>query len=242
MDQKKSLILIIYTFIFLSPLLFAQTIDMKAVEAEEDFRWGVVAYNNGFYNKAVQSLEKSLALKPENPLTLMWLGRSYYMSGMEDAALAEWDRIIDFENAGASLINLVDLVKYRQLLSIRPENDEIWAIHMEIENKLKNYTFFDKPTAAVSTRDGTGAIYVVSSASNQVLKYSANGSLKSTFDGGFEGYNHPFDIFPLTNGNFLLSEFFGNRVSLCNSDGMRILKIGEKGDQSGGITSVIQRS
>lgn len=218
---------------FLNCSAYSQAIDMKAVEAEEDLRWGVIAYNNGFYNKAVQSLEKSLAMKPENPRTLMWLGRSYYMSGMEDAALAEWYKIINSEKAGASLINLSDLVKYRQLLSIRPEPEEQWAIHMDIDHNFDTYEIFDRPTAVVSASDGSGAVYIVSFASNQVLKFSANGALKSTFDGGFEGYNHPFDIYPLENGNYLLSEFSGNTVSLCDSSGNRIRTIGEKGISEG---------
>lgn len=213
--------------------LFSQNIDMKAVEAEENLRWGVLAYNNGFYNKAVQSLEKALALKPQNSEVLMWLGRSYYMSGMEDAALAEWDKIINAEQAGSSLINFSELVKYRQLLSIQPEYDDNWVIHMDIENMFNNYKLFERPTAAVSTGDGSGGIYVVSFSSNQVLRFDANGALKSTMDGGFEGFNHPFDIFTLKNGQFLLSEFSGNNVSLCDSSGSRILKIGEKGISPG---------
>ncbi len=213
--------------------LSSQAIDMKAVEAEENLRWGVLAYNNGFYNKAVQSLEKALALKPQNPSILMWLGRSYYMSGMEDAALAEWDKIINAEQAGSSLINFSELVKYRQLLSIQPEYDEKWVIHMDIENMFNNYKLFERPTAAISTGDGSGGIYVVSFSSNQVLRFDANGALKSTMDGGFEGFNHPFDIFALKNGHFLLSEFSGNYVSLCDSSGTRLLKIGEKGISPG---------
>jgi len=233
MNKHKAFLFLALIMYFSLYSLFSQPIDMKAVEAEEDFRWGVVAYNNGFYNKAVQSLERSLALKPENPNTLMWLGRSYYMSGLEDAALAEWDKIIFSQKAGASLINLSELVKYRQLLSIKPEYDENWAIHMEIENTFNNFKLFDRPTAAVSSLDGSGAFYVISFASNQVLKYSANGALKSTFDGGIEGYNHPFDIYPLDNGQFLLSEFTANTVSLCDSNGSRIMKIGEKGISPG---------
>lgn len=229
---KKSLCIMTLLF-FTTEMIISQSIDMKAVEAEENLRWGVVAFNNGYYNKAVQSLEKSLALKPDNSRILMWLGRSYYMSGMEDAALAEWDKIISAELAGSSLINLSELVKYRQLLSITPEYNEKWVIHMDIENMFNNFKLFERPTAAVATVDGSGGFYVVSFSSNQVLKYDANGALKSTFDGGFEGYNHPFDLHPLKNGNFLLSEFSGNTVSLCNSEGMRILKIGEKGISSG---------
>lgn len=206
---------------------------MNAVEAEENLKWGVVAYNNGFYNKAVQSLEKALALKPENPSILMWLGRSYYMSGLEDAALAEWEKIIDNGKAAASLINLSELVKYRQLLSIRPEQDEKWVIHMDVDSRFGSFQLFDKPTAAVSVGDGSGSMYVVSFGSNQVLRYDANGALKETFDGGLEGYDHPYDIYPLNNGNFLLSEFMAHRVSLCDPQGRRLLKIGEKGIGSG---------
>jgi hypothetical protein len=233
MIKNRVFFLLAVFHLFLNPIIFSQVIDMKAIEAEEDLRWGIIAYNNGFYNKAVQSLEKSLALKPENPRTLMWLGRSYYMSGMEDAALAEWDKIISTEKAGASLINLSELVKFRQLSSIRPDYDEKWAIHMDISNMFDNYRIFDRPTAAVSASDGSGALYVVSFATNQVLKFSANGALKSTFDGGLEGYNHPFDIYPLKDGTFLLSEFSGNTVSLCDINGNRIRKIGEKGISQG---------
>lgn len=230
---KSFFSLLSVTVFFSSALLFSQTIDMKAVEAEENLRWGVLAYNNGFYNKAVQSLEKSLALKPENPRILMWLGRSYYMSGMEDAALAEWEKIINAELAGSSLINFSELVKYRQTLSIKPDYDEKWIIHMDIDNIEEGYTFFERPTSVVSTYDGTGGIYVASWATNQIFRYDANGALKSIFDGGLEGYHHPFDIFPLRNGNFLLSEFTGHYVSLCDPSGKRILKIGEKGISPG---------
>jgi len=226
MKTIKLFLFIVLTF---GSVLYGQAIDMKAVEAEENLRWGVIAFNNGFYNKAVQSLEKALALKPENPLTLMWLGRSYYMSGLEDAALAEWDKIISNGQAGASLINLSEMVKYRQLLSIQPEIEEKWVVHMELDNVVGGFKLFDRPTAAVPTRDGSGGMFVVSFATNQVLRYDANGALKETFDGGFEGYDHPFDIYPLRDGRFLLSEFTGNSVSLCDSSGMRDLKIGEKG-------------
>jgi len=229
---RKSLCLVTLLFISVG-IIAAQSIDMKAVEAEENLRWGIIAFNNGYYNKAVQSLEKSLALKPENPRILMWLGRSYYMSGMEDAALAEWDKVINAELAGSSLINFSELVKYRQLLTIRPDYEEKWVIHMDIDNMFNNFKLFERPTAAVATADGSGGIYVVSFSSNQVLRFDANGALKATFDGGFDGYNHPFDIHPLKNGNFLLSEFSGNYVSLCNSDGTRLLKIGEKGISEG---------
>lgn len=229
---KKICITVIFLVVSVG-FLSSQTIDMKAVEAEENLRWGVLAYNNGFYNKAVQSLEKALALKPQNPGILMWLGRSYYMSGMEDAALAEWDKVINAQQAGSSLINFSELVKYRQLLSIQTEFDESWVIHMDIENTFDNYKIFERPTAAVSVGNGSGEIYVVSFSSNQVLRFDANGALKSTLDGGFEGYNHPFDLFSLKNGQFLLSEFSGNTVSLCDASGSRILKIGEKGISPG---------
>lgn len=231
MIRKNILILSLLLVSFTSG--YSQSIDMKAVEAEENLRWGVIAYNNGFYNKAVQSIEKALALKPENTTILMWLGRSYYMSGMEDAALAEWEKIINAEKAGASLINFSELVKYRQLLSIKPVSDDSWVIHMDINNRFNSFRLFERPTAAVPTLDGSGGIYVVSFSSNQILRFDANGALKSTFDGGFEGYNHPFDIYPLENGNFLVSEFSGNNVSLCDANGTRILKIGEKGISPG---------
>jgi len=51
-------------------------IDMDQFNAEEELRFGVHAYHEGAYNKALLSFERSLTFKPEFQLAEEWLART----------------------------------------------------------------------------------------------------------------------------------------------------------------------
>ena len=89
------LIAAIFLFVF-SPLfvLPAQTIDLDGVEAEDEFRTGVMLFNSGYYNQAYMRFEKALSIKPENRLYRFWLGRSLLQNGYYSAAREVWMRLI----------------------------------------------------------------------------------------------------------------------------------------------------
>lgn len=57
----------------------------------EEFRRGVQAYYRGTFNEAILLFEKALTHIPDDPLILDWLGQAYYRSGIEGAALEQWE-------------------------------------------------------------------------------------------------------------------------------------------------------
>ncbi|MDC7222892.1 MAG: hypothetical protein PQJ60_04075, partial [Spirochaetales bacterium] len=119
-----------YTLLLLLSLLIplhSQNIDMDQVNADEEFRIGVNAFHQGFFNKAVLAMERSLALKPEDSLVREWLGRCYYQSGYENAALNEWDNLIQTGKAGEALTNLRNMVYERRGLLKELKERDPWV-------------------------------------------------------------------------------------------------------------------
>ena len=94
--------------------LIAQNIDMNAVNAAEEYRWGVRAFHNGLYGEAVRALERALAFTPDNLQMQEWLGNAYFRSGYEDTALSIWDTILETGQGTPLLRNQVDTVRARR--------------------------------------------------------------------------------------------------------------------------------
>ena len=71
----------------------AQNISIEAMQALDEWRWGVVAYNDGLPGKSLLAMERAVSLNPTDPRILEWLGRAYWRSGMENAALNIWNEL-----------------------------------------------------------------------------------------------------------------------------------------------------
>ena len=80
---------LVLLFLLVCVLSAAQEIDMEAVQAFEDFRWGLRAFHSGNFEDSILSLEKSLSRKPQDLRTRYWLAQALYRAGYENAALAE---------------------------------------------------------------------------------------------------------------------------------------------------------
>jgi len=226
---------------FLLPLLLlimplclrAQNIDMDEVNANEEFRIGVNSFHQGYFNKAILAMERSLALKPENSLVREWLGRCYYQSGYENAALNEWDNLIRIGSAGEALTNLRNMVYERRGLLKELKERDPWVELLQLNTNRTGETLFSRPTSVDASRNGTGGYYVVNFAGGIIQKYDANGNLVDRFDGGIDSFNHPFDIKVLPDGRMLVSEYSGDRITLTSDQGYRTLTIGATGTGEG---------
>lgn len=227
--MKKILLLILIPLFSLS----SQTIDMDQISADEEFRLGVVAFHQGFFNRAIHSLERSLVYKPETVLVRQWLGRAYYQSGYEDAALNEWDNLIEAGHADSALLAFRDIVHQRRGLMDELKQRDSWVELLSIQNDRTGVPFLGRPTSVTPTSNGRGFFYTVSFASNLINQFDPNGDQVLQFNGGIDGFNRPFDILLLDDGRFLVSEFDGDRISLCNANGLRILSIGSRGRKGG---------
>lgn len=220
-------------FCFLTFFLSAQTIDMDQIRADEEFRIGVVAFHQGYFNKAILALERSLVFKPENPLVRQWLGRAYYQSGYEDAALNEWDNLIDTGAADSALLSFRDMVDRRRGVMVELREPDEWVEILKLQNDRSGAPLLGRPTSVSASENGRGWFYTVSFASNLISIFNPNGDRLNQFNGGVDGFAHPFDILVLDNDHFLVSEYDGDRISLCNDLGYRQLSIGESGRGDG---------
>lgn len=227
--RKFRLLLLLLPFITLN----SQNIDMEQISADEEFRLGVVAFHQGFFNKAIHSLERSLVFKPETVLVRQWLGRAYYQSGYEDAALNEWDNLIEAGNADSALMAFRDIVHQRRGLMDELKQRDSWIELLNIETDRSGTPFLGRPTSVSPTTDGRGFFYSVSFASNLISQFDPNGDQVAQFNGGIDGFNRPFDILLLDNDRFLVSEFDGDRISLCDENGYRLITIGSRGRKEG---------
>ena len=85
--------------------------------AEQEFRRGVQAYYRGTFNDAILQFEKALSYLPEENVLLDWLGKSYYRSGVEGAALEHWQYAANEGYGGLLLQNRIEIVRARRLLA-----------------------------------------------------------------------------------------------------------------------------
>ncbi len=206
---------------------------MDAVRAEEEFRWGVQAFNNGFFNKAILSFEKSLTFKPNDPKTKEWLGKAYYRSGFEEAALRIWQTLIDSQEAGALLRNKVDTIQYRRGFGEEVYRDDRFVLASTLEAAREDYKLFSRPTSITARPDGS--FYVVAFGSNEIILFNVNGALERRLRGGLQGFDHPFDVVETENGDLFITEFAGNRITRSDNQGYIRYSFGKLGEGGGTV-------
>lgn len=214
-------------------LSFSQEIDLDSVTASEELRWGVRAFHNGFFNESILSLNRSLAFDPENVLARFWLGRSYYYSGFEEAALQEWRTILQSEQGTAHLLNFVEIVESRRGLGRELAGDARYVVATEIRGVQGEATLFRGPTSVRPRPDGS--FFVVGFANHLVQRVGVNGTVEETLDGGLEGFDRPFDVFEADDGTVFITEFGADRIARCRPDGTKISTFGEPGIGEGQI-------
>ena len=206
-------------------------IDMDAIRAENNFQWGVRAFHNGHFNQAIFYFEKALSNKPQNIIERVWLGKSFYRSGFEEAALNEWNKILGRGKGTSLLAHYVQVINLRRGLAPELEGSEQFVISQILDVKNKKYYQFRRPSSIKAREDGT--FYVVAFGTNEVILLDINGTVLNILKGGIEGFDHPFDIVESDDGFLFISEYEGNRISKCNIKGERLQVIGKKGRKEG---------
>ncbi|SIQ84900.1 hypothetical protein SAMN05920897_11678 [Alkalispirochaeta americana] len=218
--------------VFLLGGLRAEAIDMDAARAQEEFRWGVEAYHATRFSDAIVAFTRALAFKPEDPLAREWLGRAFFRSGFEDAAVNEWDLLADRDAAGAYLLSRLEVLQYRRGIAPFEDSDPRFSRSHLIRGGEGPRTgggdvpFFQRPTGAATDLEGN--LYLVSLATQEILKISPNGRLVRRFRGGFQSLNRPFDV-QWHQGKLFVTEFGAHRVAILDERGNRIGQFGERG-------------
>jgi len=242
MSSRKTSSSRIAAFLLFSVILsfspvFSQDISLEAVQALEEWRWGVISYNDGLPGKALLAMERAVTLNPTDPGIREWLGRAYWRSGMEDAALEVWDRLSDEGLASSALENRAEQLRRRLSGEEEIPVDDEWIPLVAFHGFEDNIRYFERPSSARSSGDGSGSLLVASYAGGEVVRIDANGTLEERYEGGLEGFDRPFDILPTGDGRLLVSEFQADRISVLSLEGYnrgyRIDTWGESGRNDG---------
>lgn len=195
--------------------------------AAQEFRRGVQAYYRGSYNDSVMQFEKALGYLPDDSLILDWLGKAYYHSGFEGTAVQNWQRAVQNGYGGLLLQNKIEIVQERRLSSDQSDMNVKYTEAGSYSGVSNGELIFSGPVASVPNNDGT--IWVLAYGSNELIKLDINGIVVSRISGPLNGFDRPMDLIRLNDGNLLVVESAGDRLSLLNKKGKFIKYIGKKG-------------
>ncbi len=194
--------------------------------AEEEFRRGVQSYYRGNYNEAILEFEKALSFLPGENRILEWLGKSYYMSGIEGAALQQWEMARQQDWGGLLLPNKIEIVSDRRVTDTEYGFTQRYTEADSFPRVNGKTLIYSYPISSLPNPDGS--VWIVAYGSNELLRYNVNGVVLDRVR-GLEGFDRPVDIIRLSNGNLLVSESAGNRLSELEPSGKLLKHIGKKG-------------
>ncbi len=231
MSMNKHIFLI--GFLLLPLLLGAQTEPTPADRgmAEEEFRLGVQSYYRCSFNEAVIQFEKALSYLPSENLILDWLGKAYYRSGIESAALQHWTLASRSGYGGLLLQNKIEIVQERRNINLLSQEAPRFSESGTFPGNSGGTLFFSNPVSLLPLNDGS--VWVIAYGSNELLKIDVNGSIIERSRGTLTGFDRPMDVILLRSGNLLISEYRGDRLSILSPDAKFIKSFGSSGRGKG---------
>lgn len=204
---------------------------MRSAEAgfaEEEFRRGVQSYYRGLFNDAIIQFEKALSYLPEENLIIDWLGKAYYRAGMEGAAIQQWQYAKDAGYGGLVLDNRLEIVRERRVSDPEPVQNARYTETGSFSGVSADNTYlFTQPISVLPNPDGT--VWTLAYGSNELLLFDVNGMIIRRVTGPLVGFDRPVDIIRLQDGNLLVTESAGNRLSVLSSSGFFQKYIGKTG-------------
>jgi DNA-binding beta-propeller fold protein YncE len=243
MKRPSRIPFLLITLTALQMRLFAQDSavlgsDIDSLRAAESFRLGLEAYNRGSFNEAIFALEQALSWKPDEPLILDWLGRSYYRSGMENIALRQWRAAAEIygQSSPEALLLGSRIERAGSRRSLFPLMNEA-ARYVEIgrfPGEADGMTVFGQPASVLPERDGS--LWVAAYGSNEVVRLDVNGVVRYRERGPLAGFDRPFALARGLDGRIYVSEFRGGRISVLDASGRWLSHIGSKGLNPGQLS------
>jgi DNA-binding beta-propeller fold protein YncE len=205
--------------------------DRDALNAREEFRVGVQAYNRYAFNEAILSFERALSYRPGEPLLLDWLGRAYYRSGLEETALRQWRAAADAYGAAGDEALLIrsraETVQNRRGFYSLLDQEVRYVEAGRYPGRADNMILYRQPSSVLPLEDGSA--WVVACGSNELVRIDVNGIIRERRRGPLSGFDRPYDLVRGLDGRLYLSEFRGGRVSVLSKDGQWQSYIGSRG-------------
>jgi DNA-binding beta-propeller fold protein YncE len=205
--------------------------DVNAINAAEEFRIGIHAYNRYAFNEALFSFERALAFRPGEAIILDWLGKANYRSGLENIALSQWRAAADAygRNTGPGMVvsNRLETIANRRMLFPVADDDIRYIVSGRYPGRYEDVTLYRQPSAVLPERDGSA--WIVAYGSNEIVKVDVNGVVRDRKRGPINGFDRPYDLVKGLGGRMYLSEYRGGRVSILSPQGDWLGYIGSKG-------------
>ncbi len=224
--MKRSHWAFISEILLMTMHLEAQPLDFNRVSAEEEFRTGVVAFHNGFYNRAIIAFERSLNFRPDQLLTRYWLGNTLFFSGFVNSGLNEWENVLRINPQNTALQAWVETIRFRRGVgSLVLPRDRMLPLS-DFPGDVPNRIRFNGPSGLRPLPNGGFLAAVFSS--QDILQISLNGDIIRRFPGSVEGFLGPMDIEKYQD-YYYITEFRADRIAVVNDLGIRMGLIGERG-------------
>ena len=208
------------------PVAFGQEYDIDAVDARQEFEWGVRSYHNGFYNEAGLSFARVVARQSDSVLARLWLAKSYYAAGLQNAALEQYRILAGDGGASPYVRNRVETITSIQSgdLFLLPEPQ--YTVAEQINGHNGNRLLFSRPAGIAVDRDIN--LYISSFASHEVLQLSANGELQRNIWRNNYTFDRPYSVL-VDDRSILVSEFGKDRVVRFSRDGAQEIRFNRAG-------------
>jgi len=205
--------------------------DNNAINAAEEFRIGIHAYNRYAFNEAILSFERALSFRPGEAIIMDWLGKAYYRSGLENIALRQWRAAAETYgvNTGMGMVigSRIETVENRRLFLPVANDDVRYLESGRYPGRYEEHILYRQPTAVLPQSDGSA--WVVAYGSNEIVRIDVNGVIKDRKRGPINGFDRPYDLVRGLGGKMYLSEYRGGRVSVLSPNGDWQSYIGSKG-------------
>lgn len=199
--------------------------------AGDEFRRGVQSYNRRAFNDSILIFEKALSYLPGEPLILDWLGKAYFRTGSEGAALQQWQFAIDAGYGAELLKTRVETVRERRMVRPAFGEDSRYVEAAQIKSTTIAGEIFKQPVSVASLDDGT--FWISAYGSNELVRFDVNGQVVGRSRGPVTGFDRPFDLVRAPGGKLFVTEVGADRVSILDIDGKYISFFGEKGRGNG---------
>ena len=217
--------LVLFIVLCFSLPLFAQ-VDFDLLNFQEAFREGVLRFHRGSYNEAILSFQRSLSFLPDDSLAREWLGRAYYFSGYEDAAVNEWRKL----EAPPFLRNFIDSIESRRSLADELNEDRNFFVVEEFQAEEYSNALVN-PGGMVPA--GNGNFFLSSFGENSINLINQNGLVLRNLIGGLTTpLSGPFDI-EIHENRLYVTNFLGDYVSVLNLQGNTVNRFGSTGIDDG---------
>jgi DNA-binding beta-propeller fold protein YncE len=207
------------------------------INAQREFRLGVQAYNRYAFNEAILAFEKSLSFRPGEELTLEWLGRAYYRSGLEDTAISQWQSALGQSSSSFAQVLLrsrIETVRNRRSLIplVSFAAGELRFVESgRYPGRTENGLYFRQPSSVLPMEDGTA--WVAAYGSNELVRIDVNGLIRRRVRGPVNGFDRPYDVVKAPDGRLYVSEYRGGRVSVLSAGGDWLAYVGSRGRGDG---------